>query len=403
MNFPFYIARRYLFSKSSNNAINIITIIAAIGVIVGSFSLLIVLSGFSGLKDFSLQFTNVFDSDLKIYPEKGKLIEFNQDMKEQLNQIEDIISYSEVIEERIFLQYKGKNHIAFIKGVDANYGQVTIIDSIMLAGEWFEPNQNEVVIGLTTSAKLSLSLWDFMDLLEIYVPKPGTGQINVLDPSSAFSKELVVVSGVYQVTEDLDAKYVFTDIDFAKNLLSLSDNEISSLEIKLAPKTSEKVVREKLEAIFPDGIVIKNRIQQNDALYKMLNTENIAVYLIFTLVLIIALFNVIGAIIIMILDKRKNIVTLNNMGASLKDIRKIFFLQGTLMTVFGGIVGIIIGITAVWAQIKFGIIYITPTLPYPAKLEFLNIVVVFFTISILGIIASAIASSRVSEKLLVKS
>src|SRR5690554_6757842 len=150
LKFSLYIAKRYLFSKSSNNAINIITIIAAIGVIVGSFSLLIVLSGFSGLKDFSLQFTNVFDSDLKIYPEKGKLIEFNQDMKEQLNQIEDIISYSEVIEERIFLQYKGKNHIAFIKGVDANYGQVTIIDSIMLAGEWFEPNQNEVVIGLTT-------------------------------------------------------------------------------------------------------------------------------------------------------------------------------------------------------------------------------------------------------------
>lgn len=400
MNFSLYIAGRYLLSKSSNNAINIITIIAAIGVIVGSFSLFIVLAGFAGLKDFSLQFTNVFDADLKIYPEKGKVISFDEAKKKELNNLDGVASYSEIIEERIFLHYKGKNHIAYIKGVDKNYGKVTVIDSIMLAGEWFEPDQHEVVIGLSTSAKLSLSLWDFMDLLEIYVPRPGTGQINTLDPGKAFNKENVVVSGVYQVNEDLDAKYVFSDIEFARNLLSLSDSEASSIEIKLNPKTSESEIRTALDGIFPEGIVIKNRIQQNDALYKMLNTENLAVYLIFTLVLIIALFNVIGAIIIMILDKRKNIITLNNMGASLTDIRKIFFLQGTLMTVLGGVLGIIIGYIAVWAQIRFGLIYITQSLPYPAKLEFLNAVIVFLTISVLGILASFIAGSRVSEKLL---
>ncbi len=401
MNFSLYIAKRYLFSKSSNNAINIITGIAAAGVVVGAMSLFIVLSGFSGLKDFSLQFTNVFDSDLKILPESGKTITFTEAQRNKLKSIEGIENFSEIIEERIFLHYKGKNHIAYIKGVDSRYGKVTQIDSILYYGEWLVPHQNEVVVGLSTIAKLSLGVRDYGEPLEIYVPKPGTGQLNALDPSDAFTKERVVAAGVYQVNEDLDSKYVFTDLDFARNLLSLDSSKISSIEIKLLPSAAEENVRIEVAKIFPEKILIKNRIQQNDALYKMLNTENIAVYLIFTLVLIIALFNVIGSIIMMVLDKRKNIKTLYNLGASLPEIRRIFFLQGTLMTVLGGLLGIILGILAVMAQLKFEFVAITSTLPYPVKLELLNIVIVFVTITVLGIIASKIASSRVREKLLV--
>ncbi|WGF93493.1 ABC transporter permease [Aequorivita marisscotiae] len=401
MNFSLYIAKRYLFSKSSNNAINIITGIAAVGVVVGAMCLFIVLSGFSGLKDFSLQFTNIFDSDLKIIPKNGKTILFTEAQKNELNDIEGIETFSEIIEERIFLHYKGKNHIAYIKGVDSLYGKVTQLDSIMYYGDWFVRNQNEVVVGLSTIAKLSLGVRDYGALLEIYVPKPGTGQLNALDPTDAFTKENVVVSGVYQVNEELDAKYVFSDLEFARNLLSLDSTKISSIEIKLSPTATEDKVRSEIEKIFPEGITIKNRIQQNDTLYKMLNTENIAVYLIFTLVLIIALFNVIGSIIMMVLDKRKNIKTLYNLGASLPEIRRIFFLQGTLMTVLGGSFGIFLGILAVMAQLKFEFVAITSTLPYPVKLELLNIVIVFVTISVLGIIASKIASSRVREKLLI--
>lgn len=401
MNFSLYIAKRYLFSKSSNNAINIITGIAALGVVVGAMSLFIVLSGFSGLKDFSLQFTDEFDSDLKILPQSGKTIVFSEAQKSQLSTIEGIENFSEIIEERIFLHYKGKNHISYIKGVDSLYGKVTQLDSIMYYGDWLVPHQNEVVVGLSTVAKLSLGVRDYGELLEIYVPKPGTGQLNALDPTDAFNKEMVVVSGVYQVNEDLDAKYVFSDLAFARNLLSLDSTKISAIEIKLLPNASEENVRSEIAKIFSEGIVIKNRIQQNDALYKMLNTENIAVYLIFTLVLIIALFNVIGSIIMMVLDKRKNIKTLYNLGASLPEIRRIFFLQGTLMTVLGGLLGIFIGILAVLAQLKFEFVSITSTLPYPVKLKLINVVVVFITISVLGIIASKIASSRVREKLLI--
>ena len=400
MSFSLYIAKRYLFSKSSNNAINIITGIAAVGVVVGAMSLFIVLSGFSGLKDFSLQFTDEFDSDLKILPESGKTITFSEVQKQQLSTIEGIENFSEIIEERVFLHYKGKNHIAYIKGVDSLYGKVTHLDSIMYFGEWLVPNEHQVVVGLSTIAKLSMGVNDYGAPLEIYVPKPGTGQLNALDPSDAFSKENVVVSGVYQVNEDLDSKYVFSDLDFARKLLSLDSTKLSSIEMKLLPNASEENVRTQIKKIFPEEIIIKNRIQQNDALYKMLNTENIAVYLIFTLVLIIALFNVIGSIIMMVLDKRKNIKTLYNLGASLPEIRRIFFLQGTLMTVLGGLFGIFLGVLAVLAQLKFEFVAITSTLPYPVKLKLINVVVVFVTISVLGVIASKIASNRVREKLL---
>ena len=400
MRFPLYIAKRYLFSKSSNNAINIITGIAAVGVVVGAMSLFIVLSGFSGLKDFSLQFTNVFDSDLKIFPENGKTIAFSKATEEKLNQLNGIESFSKVIEERVFLQYKGRNQIAYIKGVDTNYNKVNPTDSILYISNWFTPGQQEVVIGFNIAYKLSLGVNDYTDLLDIYVPRPGTGQISALDVSNAFTKRNVVVSGIYDVNEELNSKYVFSDIDFAQNLLELDSTTVSSIELKLKPNVSEEDIRKEIQPIFSEGILIKNRIQQNDALYKMLNTENIAVYLIFTLVLIIALFNVIGSIIMMILDKRKDVKTLYNMGATLKDIRKIFFLQGTLMTTFGGLLGIGLGIVTVWAQLQFQFVNITATLPYPVKFKLMNVMIVFATISILGLIASKIASSRVRKKLL---
>lgn len=398
MNFSLYIAKRYLFSKSSNNAINIITGIAAIGVVLGAMSLFIVLSGFSGLKDFSLQFTNVFDSDLKVYPSNGKLISFHDNFDEKIIAINGVINYSKIIEERIFLHYRGKNHIAYIKGVDSNYVNVNAIDSILYFDNWFTPKKNEVVVGFGTVSKLSLGTYDYSNPLEIYVPRPGVGQIT--DPAKAFTKQNAVVSGIYQVNEELDGKFVFSDIDFARSLLKIEKGKISAIELKIDPLVSEETIRNQLIAVFSEDIIIKNRIQQNDALFKMLNTENLAVYLIFTLVLIIALFNVIGSIIMMILDKRKNIKTLFDLGSKISEIRKIFFLQGVLMTTLGGFVGILLGVIAVFLQLKFNFIMITSSLPYPVRLSMINILIVFTTITVLGIIASKIASSRVREKLL---
>ncbi|PQB05438.1 ABC transporter permease [Aureitalea marina] len=399
MGFSLYIAKRYLFTKSKNNAINIITSIAAAGVVIGSLCLFVVLSGFSGLKDFSLQYTTLIDPDLKVSPASGKTILLDSTLIQELDRIPEIAHYSKIIEERVFLNFRGKNHIAVIKGVDENFERVNPVDSIMLDNDWLNPEQYEVVVGLGTAYKLSLGARNYQNLLEIYVPEKGANLSGVLDATQAFSKEQVVVSGIYEINEELNDKYVFADLALARNLLSLSQDQYSGLEVKLAPEASQEDARAKLNELFDNQVQVLDRVQQNDALYKMLNTENIAVYLIFTLVMIIALFNVIGSIIMMILDKRNNISTLFNLGATLKEIRQIFFFQGVIMTSLGGIIGILLGIILVYLQLQFEWVSITPSLAYPVKFKWINVIVVLLTISTLGMLAARIASIRVKAAL----
>lgn len=397
MRFPFYIAKRYLFSKSKNNAINIITLIAGIGVFAGALALFIVLSGFSGLKEFSVQFTNEIDPDLKILPEKGKTIVIDSVQAKKLRELESVAGYSKVIEERVLLNYNNRNTPAFVKGVDFNFNQVTATEESLVAGKWFQQGEERVVIGSDIARKLSMGISGFGDVLQLLAPKPGKGVIS--DPRKAFKSVNTIVIGIYAINEELDDKYVFAPFTIAQRLLSLQDNEVSAIEIKLAPKVKEKEAKAQLQEIFGEGVVIKNRIQLNDELYKMLNTENLAVYLIFTLVLIIALFNVGGAIVMAILDKRENIKTLFNLGAETRDIRRIFFLQGALLTFVGGVIGLSIGVLIILLQLKYNLVMITQSLAYPVMLKGENVALVFATIMVLGFTASYIGSTRVSKVL----
>ena len=234
-----------------------------------------------------------------------KTISFNKASELKLKNISGIENYSKIIEERVFLNYRGKNHIAFIKGVDENFKNIVSLDSIMFLEKWFNKNQDEVVIGLGTSVKLSMGVYDYSNLLEIYVPKPGTGQI--IDPSNAFAKKRAIASGMYQVNESLDSKYVFSDIDFARSLLNIDSAKVTSIELKLSPNSSEESIRANIKEIFSEEIIIKNRVQQNDGPYKMLNIENLFVYIFVSLIAAIAIFNIAGTIIMTILEKQSNI------------------------------------------------------------------------------------------------
>jgi len=397
LNVPFYIARRYFFSKSSNTAINIITWIASIGIIAGALSLFIVLSAFAGLKEFSLSFTNKFDPDLKVLPSTGKFFEVDSTQNSKIQNHKDIVAYSEVIEERVLLSFKSKNTPAFIKGVDTTFQSISDIKNTVFLGQWLEENASQVVLGNDLSRKLSAGVRDYSGFLNLYVPKPGKGQI--LDVKEAFRTGSATVVGIYSINEELDKKFAFTDIGFARSLLQLNEDEVSALEVKLAPSADLNSVRNDLKSIFKDQVEVKDRIQLNDSLYKMLNTENLAVYLIFTLVIIIALFNVIGSIIIAVLEKRQNSKTLLNLGLTKTEIQRIFFFQGGLMSVAGGIVGLVFGILLVISQLYFEWIMITPSLAYPVKLEFVNILIVFATISGLGFLASYISSQSAKRSI----
>jgi len=395
LNVSLYIAKRYLLSKSSNNAINFISIIAAIGVVLGSASLFIVLSGFAGLKDFTLQFTSLVDPDLKAVPASGKYFTLSEEDISKLKKIENIAFYSNIIEERVIVSFDDKSYLASIKGVDENYQKVNNIDSVIQYGGWLAQNSNEIVVGWGISTNLSFGVLDYAKSVSIYVPKPGRGQIT--STKKAFNIVKAVNVGIFDINENLNDTYVFAPISLAKELLNYAPNQISAIEFKLKDGANEEDVKTEIQSVLVDKVLIKNRTQLNNTLYKMLNTENLAVYLIFTLVLIIALFNVIGSIIMMILDKKKTLSTLFNLGATLKDIRKIFFYQGTLMSVVGGLIGLFLGLLIIVLQEQFSLVMITPSLPYPVSVKLMNFILVFVTISILGTIASKIASARITK------
>lgn len=398
MNFPLYIAKRYILSNSKNNAINIINRIASMGIIVGAMALFVVLSVFSGLKVFSLSFTNDIDPDLKISSTLGKSFFISPEQEAEIKKIDGLASYSKIIEERVLFVFNDKQEVTYLKGVDSDFNKVNDIKKTLYNGQWLEPNTYQVVVGYGIAQQFSMGLLDFNNQLEVWVPKPGKGTIE--NAEQAFNKSEVYPIGIYAISEDLDSKYVFADLGLAQELLEYKTNQISGIEIKEKAGADENAIIDKLNTIFKNKITIKNRAQLNESLYKMLNTENIAVYLIFTLVIVVALFNLIGALIMMILDKKGNLKTLFNLGTEIKDLRKIFLLQGTLLSVFGGVIGLTLGIIIVLLQQHFQLVMITPTLAYPVIFSIENVLIVMGTIVTLGFIASLIASSRVSKKLL---
>ena len=397
MNFPFYIAKRYSISFSKSTAINIITAIASLSIIMSTMALFVVLSGFSGLRELSLSFTNQIDPEIKILPKTGKNITLTPEIKKELAQANLFVAFSEVIEERVLFSFNDKQQVAYIKGVDSNFVYVTDIEKKLYTGQWLEPNTYQAVAGYGIADKLSLGLFDYENDLEVIAPKPGKGTI---DSRDAFIQETLFPVGIYTLSEELDQKYIFTAIDVARNLLNFSPNQATAIEFKLKPGVSESKAISFLNQVFKEEVQVKNRAQLNESLYKMLNTENLAVYLIFTLVIIVALFNLVGALIMMIFEKRFNLKTLYNLGVEVKDLRRIFLFQGLLITVIGSLIGLVLGIGLVVLQQQTHLVMINASIPYPTKFELLNIIIVLFTVIALGFTSSVIASSRVNKHLL---
>ncbi|WP_232779952.1 ABC transporter permease [Capnocytophaga canimorsus] len=399
MKATFHIAKRYLIAKSSQNVINIINRITALVVVIVGTALFVVLAGYEGLKSFTLSFSTYFDPDLKILPRSGKFITFSDAQLNELAKNEGVAHFSKVLEEQVFLSHKQKNYIARIKGVDTNYPLVNPADSLVVLGMW-DLQSPKMVAGITIFNALGLNFMDTSSPLQLVVPRSGKGSIT--QTSRPYRETYGIISGVYQITEDLDKKYVFTSLEQAQELLGLDSLHISAIEIKKHPQSDENKLIEQIQNLFQGEVIIKNRVQINDALYRMLNTENIAIYLIFILVLIIALFNLVGAIIMMILDKKENLKTLYALGLNIKQLRRIFFLQGTMVSVMGAFLGVCLGAIFVLLQQYFNFVMISSTLAYPVEIKGFNVFAVFAIITILGFLASWLASSRITKKMIDK-
>ncbi len=338
---------------------------------------------------------NASDPDIKITSVQGKSFKYSDTVHQKLIEHSEIKTVSKVIEERVFLKYKDKSQVAYIKGVDDDYNGIISVDSLLTVGTWLDPTyKNTAVIGYGISYKLSLSVLNFGEPLQILVPKPGKGFINV---NNAFRSVSTQVIGAYSGSEEFQNKYVFTELSLAQELLNYDENQISGIELKLQPTVDLDDFQQKLQQNLGTNFEVKTRAQLNALYYKVINTENFISYLIFTLIIAIALFNVIGSIIMMIIDKRKNLKTLYNLGASIEEIKKIFVLQGFLLTLVGMFIGLVLGVLLVIIQQRYELFMITQNLAYPVEFRWTNLLVVMFTISILGYISAKIASSRISK------
>ncbi len=396
MRFPLYIATRYFFTRSKQNVINIINYIALTVVLIATAALLIVLSAFTGLKDFGLSFSNVFDPDFRVEAAQGKVLTIDSITRDKIKKIEGVDAVSGILEEKVFLNYRNKNHVVYLKGVDSLFEQVINSKKLLTTGRWFDQEFNEVVIGAGVAQILSLGVYDYNDFLVLTVPKRSTKTSSFKDP---FVNKTALVSGIYNISEELDKKYIFSSLPFARDLFQRKKDVYSSLELKMTPSYNRSTVEDQLRNTVKIPLKISSRNELNAALFKMLNTEQMAIYLIFTLVIIIALFNVVGALIMMILEKKPQMKVLYALGVKPAEIQKIFFYLGGMISWVGGGIGVLFGSFLVLLQTYSPFLYVPGTnFPYPVRLEFQNIVMVFSILFVLGAIASRWSTVRLAKK-----
>lgn len=386
MTYVFKIAFRYFFSKNEQTVINKINFLSLILIIISSASLFIVLSAFDGLKTFGLSFSNKFDADYELSPLNGKYLNLSPKIISEINNLEEIVEVAPQIEEKVFLSFKEKNQVAVLKGVDSSYNKVIPIKDLVMIGDWIDNDNSKTVIGYGISSKLGLGVYDYSSFLKISVPRNNNSSVLNLNP---FKSLPLIVVGLYQINEELDNKYIFTSLSFAKNLLNLKENQYTNLIIKTIDNINKKKLEEKINLIVEEKTKLTSRLEKNAALFKMLNTENIAVYFIFSLVMIISLFNLVGSLIMMILNKKKEMKILIAMGVSNKNLSQIFYFIGLIICFLGGILGLSLGSLLVFIQKYSSIINVPGTnLSYPVEFNIKNIIVVFLTLIILGSISS---------------
>ena len=406
MNFPFYIARRYLFAKKSHNIINIISGISVAGVTLGTFALIVVLSVFNGFEDLVKSLFNTFDPDIEITAKKGKSFSTTEIPANEIRNLPGVISYTEVVEENALIKYKSEQFIVSIKGVSDDYLFQNPLDSMIMDGDFIltEGKRDFALLGYLVAYKLGINLNDFTTPIDIFVPKRTKKSFSGLE--SSFNSKAVFPAAVFAIQQDIDSKYIIVPLAVARELLEYQ-NEVTAIEIRLQEGyDADRVIPQVKDLIENDSFHLKDRYQQQELLYKIMRSEKWAIFFILTFILIIATFNVIGSLSMLILDKKKDIGVLFSMGASAKQIKRIFLFEGLLISMGGAFVGLILGYLVCILQIKYHIIslgsdasaFIIPY--YPVKVQFIDFAGVFLTVIIIGFFSAWYPVRQISQKYL---
>lgn len=380
--FPLQLARKYVFSGKNAIEVNVISWIAFLALGFVTTCLFVIMSVFSGLESLNLQFYSEINPDLKIRPSKGKTILLDDTIQQKLTEIQSnpaIETMSYVVEERAFITYSGKNHIITLKGVDANFNKIFSLDTMVRIGNPLETKYpEEIIIGSGVSSRLSLYA-NPNDPVELYVPKPGKGIIS--NQNDAFNSVTAYSTGIFFINDKFE-QFVFSNLALAQQLLNYQKNQVSYIEIKTKTK-GVKQLQNEIQQTLGTNFQVKNRQQLDAAFLKMMNTENLIIYLIFVLILIIASFNLAGSIAILILDKRPESRTLHSMGFNNIQLRKTYFMTGMLITVYALIFGLILGNFLAWLQYKYGLVMVSAFVAFPVKFTLQNYLITI--VSVLGI------------------
>ncbi len=406
LNFPYYIAKRYLVSKKSHNIINIISVVSVVGITVGTMALIIVLSVFNGFESLVISLFNTFNPDLEITIEKGKTFQINDIPEDSIREIPGVLSFVEVVEENALIKSEEKQHIVTLKGVSSEYEKANRLDSMIIDGEFLlkKGKHDFAVLGAGVAYYLDVHIHDYMDPLVIYVPDRFTTPTG-MNFESAFNRKMIFPSGVFSVQQDFDTKYVLVPLDFARGLLDY-ESEVTSVEIGLTENADLKQVQATLENMLGPDYKIKNRFQQQELLYKIMKSEKWVTFSILAFILLIATFNVVGSLSMLILDKKKDIAVLYSMGANNKQVRQIFLFEGLLIVLLGGFAGLILGALVSYLQQTFGIIRLGAAAGsfvveyYPVEMQITDFISVFVTVLLIGFLAAWYPVKQITRKYL---
>ena len=404
MKLSLYIAKRYLLAKKSRNAINVISGVSVAGVAVGTMALIIILSVFNGLETMVRSIFNTFDPDIKITAAEGKTFSPDTARLKKLATVDGLSCYSLTLEENALLKYGDRQYIATIKGVDDNYTAVTDIDSSMWEGEFTlmsDRGRPYAVPGVGVAQSLGIRV-NFITPLNIYVPRKSG---NPTDAENAFNRKYIFPSGIFQIEKEYDSKYVYIPLRFARELTEIEDG-VTAIEIKFTQNADPSSVQKKIKKIFDKGFLVRNRYEQQEIFYKVMQAERLAIFFILTLILTIASFNIIGSLTMLIIEKERDIEILKSLGANNDLIRKIFIFEGWMISIAGAAMGLIMGFIICWIQQTFGIVKLqSETLimdSYPVVMKLKDFLIVPATVLLIGYWAAWYPVRFLTRKLLNK-
>ena len=398
MSFSFFVARRYRLSSTKFNTVRLINHFASFVVGVAVCAFFVIQSVFSGLHDFGLSYSSSIDPDLKINSVDSFSFIMADTVIAKLEQVKGVAVVAPIFSQEAVLRFEQQHKLVTLLGVDSRYDQLFGISNRIPVGRMVSDRGEELLLGYGTTIDLGAGLYDYDGFIECLLPKQGA--INPLDPNPFVSRWATNV-GVFQMSEEVDYNYAFAPLPFVWSLTNAAANAYTAVDVKLDNNAKKIALIEKIQRIIGSGFEVIEKEALNPALYRMLQTERIAIYLILSLVLTIALFNVVGAIVMMVLDKRNELQTLLGMGSSVNEIRQIFFYQGLLLSGIGGFFGLVVGIGVVVAQSIGEFILVPGTqLPYPIAFSFENLSALLLIWGVLSVVAAWVASAVVRPQLL---